>query len=66
MSKARYEIVLEAQDGDGVVSLRMALKVLLRRYGLKAISIKLVCRDTQPTGTDRAPLQPSHTFLIDD
>ncbi len=39
--REQYVVVLEAMpDVDGIRALRFALKVLLRRFGLKAIKIE--------------------------
>jgi hypothetical protein len=43
---ATYTIVLRTRDGGGIRTLRVALKVLLRCFGLRAISVE------QTTDTD--------------
>jgi hypothetical protein len=37
---ATYVITLHTREGDGVRTLRAALKVLLRRFGLRAIKVE--------------------------
>jgi hypothetical protein len=44
-----FKVVLYAMPGtDGVRALRAALKTLLRRFGLRAVSVEEIHEDTRP------------------
>jgi hypothetical protein len=59
MTTHRYTLVLEAtdrpSDREGVRALRLALKRLLRTYGLRAVTIQPVAPAKQEAQTGQGP-----------
>ena len=58
--KVRYRLDLAAtpRNGDVIMRLRQALKVLWRRFGLRLVDIRKVKMNDHGTEQPRSPRQP--------